>query len=196
MHGSGVGTLRFLKRDPQGNIEELLSEDGNQDAVWRKLRIYLKEGVVEGSRIVIEARVGDDSGLGDIAIDDVVFHQGCTFIPDGVSTTPGPSTTTDPIKDGVDCDFENGWCGWSLADETGDFKFRLLDGQQVLNDDSEFKKNLLNTKNRANSQEIFFSQIWLAHGRMRTVQRLAISLWPATGTAKTATTRLPSWVPR
>ena len=81
MHGSGVGTLRFLKRDPQGNIEELLSEDGNQDAVWRKLRIYLKEGVVEGSRIVIEARVGDDSGLGDIAIDDVVFHQGCSFIP-------------------------------------------------------------------------------------------------------------------
>ena len=146
MHGSGVGTLRFLKRDPQGNIEELLSEDGNQDAVWRKLRIYLKEGVVEGSRIVIEARVGDDSGLGDIAIDDVVFHQGCSFIPDGVSTTPGPSTTTDPIKDGVDCDFENGWCGWSLADETGDFKFRLLDGQQVLDDDSEFKKNLLNTK--------------------------------------------------
>ena len=81
MHGSGVGTLRFLKRDPQGNIEELLSEDGNQDAVWRKLRIYLKEGVVEGSRIVIEARVGDNSGLGDIAIDDVVFHQGCSFIP-------------------------------------------------------------------------------------------------------------------
>ena len=65
MHGSGVGTLRFLKRDPQGNIEELLSEDGNQDAVWRKLRIYLKEGVVEGSRIVIEARVGDDTGLGE-----------------------------------------------------------------------------------------------------------------------------------
>ena len=81
MHGSGVGTLRFLKRDPQGNIEELLSEDGNQDAVWRKLRIYLEEGVVEGSRIVIEARVGDDTGLGDIAIDDVVFHQGCSFIP-------------------------------------------------------------------------------------------------------------------
>ena len=71
-------------RDPQGNIEELLSEDGNQDAVWRKLRIYLEEGVVEGSRIVIEARVGDNSGLGDIAIDDVVFHQGCSFIPGAV----------------------------------------------------------------------------------------------------------------
>ena len=50
---------------------------GDQGAVWNKWRVPLGKQLTEGSRLVIEARVADDSGLGDIAIDDVVFHRGC-----------------------------------------------------------------------------------------------------------------------
>lgn len=37
---------------------------------------------------------------------------------------------------GVDCDFENGWCGWKLEDSTEDFQFRLLTGEEVVSDPS------------------------------------------------------------
>ena len=35
-----------------------------------------------------------------------------------------------------------------ICEKTGDFKFRLLDGQQVLDDDSKFIQNLQSTENR------------------------------------------------
>ena len=34
----------------------------------------------------------------------------------------------------MDCDFENGWCGWRLESSIDDFQFRVLTGEQVVSD--------------------------------------------------------------
>ena len=52
---------------------------GEQGAIWRKQTIVLDD-VDDGPepfQLLIEAVIADESGYGDIAVDDVVFHDGC-----------------------------------------------------------------------------------------------------------------------
>ena len=76
-----VSIMTFsLFSDPSGAITELENQSGDQGAVWNKWRVNLGKQLTEGARLVIEARVVDDSGLGDMAVDDVVFHEGCKCV--------------------------------------------------------------------------------------------------------------------
>ena len=37
----------------------------------------------------------------------------------------------------MDCNFEKGWCGWRLEDETIDFKFQVLNGDEIAADEGK-----------------------------------------------------------
>ncbi len=68
---------------------------------------------------------------GYTAIDDFdfIYNDECAIYPtDAVppTPTPPPTTTQEPP---IDCDFENGLCGWKLVD--GSFKYRKTNAKEL-----------------------------------------------------------------
>ena len=58
-------------------MEQIDSKSGEQGSVWRKWTANVQSPGNETFQFVIQALVADDKGLGDIAVDDFVFHENC-----------------------------------------------------------------------------------------------------------------------
>ena len=69
----------FASRSLDGASEVLARHEGSQGNIWKKWDVEIPYRI-DPYRIVIEALVGPHPGKGDIAIDDVVFHEHCRFV--------------------------------------------------------------------------------------------------------------------
>ncbi|XP_015439108.1 PREDICTED: MAM and LDL-receptor class A domain-containing protein 1-like [Dufourea novaeangliae] len=101
MFGAGIGTLRlFLRhfRSLDAPLREIWSVNGNAGNTWFVAQITI--GSIDDFQLVFEASVGN-TGMGDIAVDDISFTQGsCPVSPQVASPTPR------------DCTFEVDECDW------------------------------------------------------------------------------------
>ncbi|XP_076240452.1 MAM and LDL-receptor class A domain-containing protein 1 [Calliopsis andreniformis] len=101
MFGSGIGTLKlFLRnfRSLDAPPREIWSLGGNAGNTWFIAQITI--GSVDDFQLIFEASVGN-TGMGDIAIDDISFMQGpCPVAPQVAAPTPR------------DCTFEVDECDW------------------------------------------------------------------------------------
>ncbi|XP_076625813.1 MAM and LDL-receptor class A domain-containing protein 1 [Colletes latitarsis] len=101
MFGAGIGTLKlFLRyfRSMDAPLREIWSLNGNAGNTWFVAQITISS--LDDFQLVFEASVGN-TGIGDIAIDDISFTQGsCPVSPQVAAPTPR------------DCTFEVDECDW------------------------------------------------------------------------------------
>ncbi|XP_043257354.1 MAM and LDL-receptor class A domain-containing protein 1-like [Colletes gigas] len=101
MFGAGIGTLKlFLRyfRSMDAPLREIWSLNGNAGNTWFVAQITISS--LDDFQLVFEASVGN-TGMGDIAIDDISFTQGsCPVSPQVAAPTPR------------DCTFEVDECDW------------------------------------------------------------------------------------
>ncbi|XP_076183248.1 MAM and LDL-receptor class A domain-containing protein 1 isoform X1 [Ptiloglossa arizonensis] len=101
MFGAGIGTLKlFLRhfRSLDAPLQEIWSLNGNAGNTWFIAQITISS--LDDFQLAFEASVGN-TGMGDIAIDDISFTQGsCPVSPQVAAPTPR------------DCTFEVDECDW------------------------------------------------------------------------------------
>ncbi|XP_053986898.1 MAM and LDL-receptor class A domain-containing protein 1-like [Hylaeus volcanicus] len=101
MFGAGIGTLKlFLRhfRSLDAPLREIWSLNGNAGNTWFVAQITVSS--LDDFQLVFEASVGN-TGMGDIAIDDISFTQGsCPVSPQVAAPAPR------------DCTFEVDECDW------------------------------------------------------------------------------------
>ncbi|XP_012277059.1 MAM and LDL-receptor class A domain-containing protein 1 [Orussus abietinus] len=101
MFGSGIGNLKiYLRhfRSLDSRLEEMWALGGNAGNAWFMSEVTVSS--LEDFQLIFEASVGN-TGMGDIAIDDVTF-------------TPGPCPVSPQVAARVprDCTFEIDECDW------------------------------------------------------------------------------------
>ncbi len=82
-------------RAEDGALERLEKKGGSEGNFWQRWLVNMPSRT-EPYQVLIEATV-DEPGLGDIAVDDIVFHENCKYYDGhfGTTTTPsGDHTTT------------------------------------------------------------------------------------------------------
>ncbi|XP_076229735.1 MAM and LDL-receptor class A domain-containing protein 1 isoform X3 [Nomia melanderi] len=101
MFGAGIGSLKLFVRhfrSLDAPLREIWALTGNAGNTWFIAEITI--GSLDDFQLVFEASVGN-SGMGDIAIDDISFAQGsCPVSPQVAAPTPR------------DCSFEVDECDW------------------------------------------------------------------------------------
>ncbi|XP_026667146.1 MAM and LDL-receptor class A domain-containing protein 1-like [Ceratina calcarata] len=101
MFGSGIGTLKLFVRhfrSLDAAVQEVWSLNGNAGNTWFVAQITISS--LDDFQLVFEASVGN-TGMGDIAIDDISFAQGsCPILPQVAALTSR------------DCTFEVDECDW------------------------------------------------------------------------------------
>lgn len=101
MFGSGIGTLKLLMRhfrSLDAPFREIWSLNGNAGNTWFIAQITISS--LDDFQLLFEASVGN-TGMGDIAIDDISFAQGsCPALPQVAVPIPR------------DCTFEIDECDW------------------------------------------------------------------------------------
>ncbi|RLU21276.1 hypothetical protein DMN91_005649 [Ooceraea biroi] len=101
MFGSGVGYLKlFLRhfRASDNELQEIWSLSGNAGNAWFMSQVTISS--LDDFQLVFEASIGN-TGMGDIAIDDITFGQGaCPVSPQVAGPIPR------------DCTFEVDECEW------------------------------------------------------------------------------------
>jgi hypothetical protein len=104
MYGANVGSLNLYLKLSRTLIP-IFQLSGNHGDVWYRQEVPIQtEGVFQ---LVFEGVVGNGFE-GDIALDDVSFGEFC-----GGQMTQCPTKT--PIFSDANCDFEDGFCGWTNA---------------------------------------------------------------------------------
>ncbi|XP_078033852.1 MAM and LDL-receptor class A domain-containing protein 1 [Augochlora pura] len=101
MFGTGIGSLKLFVRhfrSLDAPLREIWSLNGNAGNTWFVAEITISS--LDDFQLVFEASVGN-TGMGDIAIDDISFAQGsCPISPQVAAPTPR------------DCSFEVDECDW------------------------------------------------------------------------------------
>ncbi|CAK9817198.1 MAM and LDL-receptor class A domain-containing protein 1 (Fragment) [Anthophora quadrimaculata] len=101
MFGSGIGTLKLFVRhfrSLDAPLREIWGLNGNSGNAWFVAQITISS--LDDFQLLFEASVGN-TGMGDIAIDDISFTQGsCPVLPQVAATSSR------------DCTFEVDECDW------------------------------------------------------------------------------------
>ncbi|XP_041465298.1 MAM and LDL-receptor class A domain-containing protein 1-like [Lytechinus variegatus] len=114
MYGDDVETLSVYVRKINGGLgTPQWTLNGNQRNYWHRQTIDIAASK-DDYELVFEASPGA-ANRDDIALDDVTLYHG-QDCPSFTTLLP-PTTDPPPVVDSIDCDFEEGWCGYTQMTE-------------------------------------------------------------------------------
>lgn len=125
-------------------LETIWKLSGNQEPDWIMGSVPLPP--LSSFSVYLLANNEDSQNKGDVALDDLKFHQSeaCQIVPSkadpGGTPTPPPvatTSTTESTLKGIDCDFEsNNLCQWTSA-STGNLSFQVMTSSKSVSGPSQ-----------------------------------------------------------